>query len=209
MYLNAEKVNRALDCSDKVLRALGLDDPASAFIPASIEEIQDYVVATTGWSVTKEEVIYPQGQYIRGRLHRLTGKRALIHIRRDQEPDWKRLVAAKELFELLVAGEEDMCPYGDEILETLVLEGHIGIISVENPNGGNGHQTELISELAAMETLYPLGHRLKDIEKLHPKGALTIGKLSLQYGIPEGTAATMVSSRYRKTLEKARRLISA
>lgn len=203
MYLNAEKVNRALASADKVLEALGLADPKSTRIPVSIEELQDYVVKTTGWTIEKEEVIYPQGQHIRGRLHRYKGKIAKIHLRRDQEPDWKRLVAAKELFEILIGTDDDMCPYGDEILETLVLEGHVGIISPANPNGTNG-QTELISELAAMETLYPLGHRKLDIEQLHPKGVLTVGKLSLKYGIPEGTVSTVINSRYMEALRKAR-----
>ena len=203
MYLNAEKVKRALDLSAEVLTALGVTDLSGQFIPVSIEEIQDYVVKKTEWKVSKFEVIYPQGQYIKGRIHRSNDHTALIHVRRDQEPDWKRLVAAKELFEILVADKpEDMCPYGDEILDALVFEGHIGIISPAN--GGDKGQTELISELAAMETLYPLAHQDEDFKNLHPSGSLTIGKLSLKYGIPEGTISTMLNPKYRSALSKAR-----
>ena len=207
MYLDSTRVIRALKWSDKMISALGLSDPASPYTPVSIEEIQDFVATTTGWSITKEEVVYAQGQYIRGRIHRLPGKVVKIHVRRDQETDWKRLVAAKELFEVLIAEEGDMCPYGDEILDSLVLEGHIGIISPEIGNG-NHCQTELISEIAAMETLYPLGMRARDIGQLHPNGPLTIGKLSLKYGIPEGTVSTLVNPRYLKTIERAKNLHS-
>lgn len=203
MHLNAEKVNLALDCSDKVLQALGLSDPNSTRIPVSIEELQDYVAKTTGWKVTKEEVIYPQGQFIRGRLHRYEGRIAKIHLRRDQDPDWKRFVAAKELFELLIGTDEDMSPYGDETLDTLVFEGHIGIISLEN---GSKAQTELISELAAQETLYPLSHRMRDLEHVHPKGTLTVGKLSLKYGLPEGTVSTVLNPKYLAIIQRARNL---
>jgi hypothetical protein len=205
MYLNAEKVNLALEWSDTVLQALGAADPASKRIPISIEELQDFVVKTTGWTVVKEEVTYPQGQYIRGRIHRYANKVAKVHVSRHQDLDWKRLVAAKELFELLIGKPEDMSPYGDEILDVLVLEGHVGIISPENPNGDKA-QTELLSEIAAMETLYPMAHRKIDLESMHPKGTLTVGKLSLKYGIPEGTASTLLNARYIAQIERARRL---
>lgn len=202
MYLNAEKVLCALDWSDKVIQALNVWDANSSRIPVSIEELQDYVAANTAWTITKEEVVYPQGQYIRGRLHRLENNVAKIHVRRDQDQDWKRLVAAKELFELLIGTPDDMCPYGDEILEMLVLEGHVGIIG--GPGDGSNGQTELISELAAMETLYPLSHRLVDLENMRPKGPLTIGKLSLKYGIPEGTVSTLINRRYISIMSDAR-----
>jgi hypothetical protein len=197
MFLNVEKVNRALDCSDKVLAALGLVAADSPFIPVSIEEIQDYVTAT-GWEIEKEEVVYLQGQYIRGRLHRYPNKKAKIHIRRDQEPDWKRLVAAKELFQILVDEDADLCPYGDEILDALVLEGHIGILGTMEGSKG---QTELIAELAAQETLYPLSHREHDL-----KNGASIGKLALRYGIPEGTVSTMLNPRYIHLVGKAKLL---
>lgn len=204
MYLNADKTKRALDLSAEVLSALGINDPSGKYIPVSIEELQDYVVQRTGWKVEKYEVIYPQGQYIKGRIHRFDNNTALIHVRRGEQSDWKRLVAAKELFEILVADKpEDMCPYGDEILDALVFDGHIGVIS---PANGDMAQTELISELAAMETLYPLVHQVEDLKSLHPNGQLTVGKLSLKYGLPEGTVSTMLNSKYRIAIEKARLL---
>jgi hypothetical protein len=51
-----------------------------------------------------------------------------------------------------------------------------------------------------------MAHRKIDLESMHPKGTLTVGKLSLKYGIPEGTASTLLNARYIAQIERARRL---
>jgi hypothetical protein len=97
MYLNADKTKKALDLSAEVLRALGINDASGQFIPVSIEEIQDYVEEKTTWAIEKAEVIYPQAQYIRARIHRFNDRRAAIHVRRDQETDWNGFAPSEQV----------------------------------------------------------------------------------------------------------------
>ncbi|MBA2589460.1 MAG: hypothetical protein H0U98_12640 [Alphaproteobacteria bacterium] len=107
----------------------------------------------------------------------------------------------EELLHIIVDKDVDHCPYGDEILDVLVLEGHCGILV--SKGNGSPKQSELIAELAAQETLYPWELRQEDM-KLLEKKETSIGKLTLKYQLPEGTVSTLLHPRYIELIEKAK-----
>ena len=126
--------------------------------------------------------------------------KAFIDLKHGLDDDWKRFVTAKELLHLLIDGDEDMSPYGDETLDQLVSDGHIGIVS---QNGGKPPaQSELIAEVAAMELLYPIQNRKVDATAID-EGSTSFTKLSIRYGIPVNFIDTIFSQGYRKALTRA------
>jgi len=109
---------------------------------------------------------------------------------------WKRFVALKELMHILVdKDDDDLTPYGDIILEKLVLEGHIGVIS------GNGDeppaQSELVAEVAAIEVIYPVGLRTNDSKQIQdPDSEITMAKVGLRYEAPGPIISTALNDEY-------------
>jgi hypothetical protein len=106
--------------------------------------------------------------------------------------------AAKELLPLIVDKDADPCPYGDAILDALVLEGRCGILVSEG--NGSPEQTELIAELVALEAAYPWILRQEDLKALQEK---SVPKLALRYQFPEGTVSTLLHPKYIALIQKA------
>ena len=98
--------------------------------------------------------------------------------------------------------EDDQTPYGDVILEKLVLEGHIGVIS------GDGDtppaQSELVAEVAAIEVIYPVVLRRADSEEIHnPDSDITMSKIGLKYEAPSPIVSTALNDDYLRFIVEA------
>ena len=101
---------------------------------------------------------------------------------------------------MIVDDDDDLSPYGDQTLDQLVRDGHIGIVS--NNGDGSPAQSELIAEVAAIELLYPIQCRLGDIQEL-TSGAVTQGRLAQRYGIPVNFVDTAFSDGYLSVIKDA------
>lgn len=199
MYLTADKVINALMCAQDVL-----DDPAiyqgnTDLIPVSIDALSDVIAGKSGYTIVMRDVAF-EATYMFARCEKYGDQRAEIDVRANLAEDWKRFVAAKELLHLVVDSDEDMSPYGDETLDKLVREGHIGVIS---QNGDDAPaQSELIAEVAAMELLYPIQCRVTDVKML-VDGTTTQQKLALHYGVPVNFVDTALSPDYLGVIKAA------
>lgn len=193
MYLHADKVKHAVECAQGVLEDQRIYAKDSTRIPVSIDSLHEVISELSGYTVEMREVSF-EGTYLFGRIEKYDGKRAIIDVKSSLAENWKRFIACKELVHLLIDEEEDMSPYGDEMLEKLVRDGHIGVIS---NNGGDKPpmQSELIAEVTALEILYPVFERKKDFDAL-AKGETTIRKLALHYGLPDNFIDTGLSTDY-------------
>lgn len=199
MYLTADKVVNGMVCAQRVLANAGIFNGNSALLPISIDAVKDVIEEMSGYTVTMRSVVF-EGTHVFARVEKYRNMTAFIDVKYSLDEDWKRFVAAKELLHLIIDKEEDMSPYGDETLDKLVRDGHIGIIS---QNGDHAPaQSELIAEVAAMELLYPIQNRAADVEGLE-KASLTYSKLAIRYGIPVNFIDTIFSTGYRETLTAA------
>ncbi|MFW5654957.1 MAG: hypothetical protein ACOCYW_04835 [Roseicyclus sp.] len=201
MYLTADKVTNALLKAQHVLARPEIFAGDIRLIPISIDQLKDTVAEMSGYEIIARHVSF-DGSYILGRCEKWDNKKAIIDIKYDLAEDWARFVTAKELLHLIIDSEEDMSPYGDEILEKLVQEGHIGVIS---KNGDKpAAQSELVAEVAAIELLYPIQLRLQDYAE-RDRRPLNMRKLALRYGIPVNFIETAFSAGYLGTIREAAR----
>lgn len=199
MYLTADKVVNALVCAQRVLEDPKIFNGNGDLIPISIDEVKDWISENSGFSIEMRDVAF-EGTYVFARVEKYKGSKAEIDVKSSLPEDWKRFVAAKELLHLVIDQEEDLSPYGDETLDKLVREGHIGVIS-QNGDAAPA-QSELIAEVAAMELLYPIQNRLGDLSSLL-EGKVTQQKLALHYGIPVNFVDTAFSKGYLEVIKKA------
>lgn len=186
-------------CAQKVLSDARVWAGDAGHLPISVDAAKEVIEELSGYKVTMRSVFF-EATHVYARVEKYNDKTALVDVRHNLSSPWKRFVAAKELLHLIIDKDEDMSPYGDETLDKLVRDGHIGIIS---QNGDKPPaQSELIAEVAAMELLYPLQNRQAD---LHDVGAdkTSFAKLSLRYAIPANFIDTVFSDGYLKTLQKA------
>lgn len=200
MNLDSEKITFAFIKAHEVLEDLTI--PAYAEGPVtSIDQLLRVVSARSGLNIDMYEVQF-EGKFIRGRTERWKDGRVTIHVRsNEQDDDWKRFVAAKELMHLVVDGAEDLSPYGDATLEEMILEGHFGLIAASDP-AKPPVQSEIIAQIAALEVLYPLKFRQGDVEALAKKET-TFVKLAKRYGIPSSFVSTALHVPYLTAISRA------
>lgn len=201
MYETSKEIVRAYLIAQDLLDKLTIG-PASSPKPCiSIEQLQDVIVSETGCVVEKYEVPFA-ASHIRERIERYDqGRRAIIHVRQDQDDAWKRFVTAKALLHIKIdRQEEDFCPYGDQTLEELIRRGHFGQASMPELGGEPPH-SEVLAEMAALEVLYPLSLREGDVDQL-VKRSTTMLQLAHRYGIPPSYAATALDKFYLDELAK-------
>lgn len=195
MNLTADKVVNGLVCAQKVLADPRVWANKPDFLPISVDATKEVIEELSGYSVLMRSVSF-EAKHVFARVEKYRDMTATVDVRHNLPEDWKRFVAAKELLHLIIDKDEDMSPYGDETLDKLVQDGHIGIIS---QNGDRPPaQSELIAEVAAMELLYPMQNRASDL-----KEKASFAKLSLRYGIPLNFIDTVFSDGYHNTLLKA------
>lgn len=199
MYLTAEKVVNGLICAQKVLADARVWDGNVDFLPISIDAAKEVIEEFSGYSVTMRSVTF-EGSHVFARVEKYSDKTANIDVKHTLDDQWKRFVSAKELLHLIIDKDEDMSPYGDQTLDKLVRDGHIGVIS-QNGDGPPA-QSELIAEVAAMELLYPIQNRKADLAEVRNDG-LTFSKIAIRYGMPINFIDTVFSDGYLNTLTTA------
>lgn len=192
MQLHADKVKQAIIKAQEILGKESIYAGNPDLIPVSIDQLVDVIAGESGCEVELRQVTF-EGTHLFGRVERYPEK-AVIDVRANLADNWKRFIATKEVVHLIIDEDEDMSPYGDQILEKLVRDGHIGVISngdADNPP----MQSELIAEVTAFEILYPLQLRSAD-KKALDAGTTTIKKLGIKYGLPENFVDTALSPDY-------------
>jgi len=199
LYLTADKVVNGLVCAQKVLSDPRVWAKNPDFLPISIDAAKDVIQELSGYSVTMRSVSF-DATHVFARVEKYSNHIATIDVRHNLSDQWKRFVSSKELLHLIIDKAEDMSPYGDETLDKLVRDGHIGVIS---QNGDKPPaQSELIAEVAAMELLYPMQNRHHDLKSLQADET-SYRKLSIQYGIPENFIETAFDEGYLSVITKA------
>jgi hypothetical protein len=187
MYLTKDKISNALVCADFILAQPEVYADVAEKLPISIDAVTDFIAAHCKKTITVREVNF-EATHLKGRKETYVDGNVFIDIRQNLPDYSKRFVALKELMHIIVDGAaEDLTPYGDVILEKLVLEGHIGVFS------GNGDeppaQSELVAEIAAIEVIYPIALRSADAEALE-RGETTLAALEVKYEAPAPIIST-------------------
>ena len=199
MYLTADKVVNGMMCAQNVLSDTRVWAGRNNFLPISVDAAKEVIEELSGYSVVMRSVSF-EATHIFARVEKYKDKTATIDVRHNLSDQWKRFVSSKELLHLIIDKDEDMSPYGDETLDKLVRDGHIGVIS---QNGDKPPaQSELIAEVAAMELLYPMQNREGDLKLLSDEKT-SMRKLSIQYGIPDNFVETAFDTGYLSVLQKA------
>jgi Zn-dependent peptidase ImmA (M78 family) len=204
MYLSGEKLGLACQLAAGLLENLTIGSSISGKYVISVEQMKDVVEAQSGWIIEKKRVPFA-ASHLRGRIERYingSNKRAIIHIRDDQDEYWKRYVFAKELMHLVVDSEIDLSPYGDKRIEELISYGYFGDPSIEGL-ACDPTQSEVIAEIVALEVLYPLHLRSEDLEK-RSKRETDINSIARKYGIPMTKAGIALSKRYLEQIESVK-----
>ena len=194
MRESIDSVHRAYEAAQTLLGKLTRNetDPSKPLI--SVDQLFGLVQAEAGVQITAVAVLF-EATYLRGRVERYgpNGREVRIHIRATLEYDMARFVSAKEAMHPLVDQDVDLSPCGDETLDELISQGHFGLLSL-SPSGNGPVQSEVMAEIAALETLYPLDCRKGDIERLLT--VETVLKIAERYAIPSSYVATALDPRY-------------
>jgi hypothetical protein len=197
MYLTRDKTLEAFRASARVLADTRLFGGDSSLIPISIDQFMDCVAEIYPNRIIKRGVNF-DATNLRGRIERDVTGDARIDVRQGQLLYWRRLTAVKEHMHLLIDDEDDYSPYGDETLDTLVQEGVIGML-VADGDPFTACQTELIAEIAAMEVLWPINLRLKEVNAARETSSTEFVKdISDKYRIPAPVVENMLSRSYTK-----------
>ena len=198
MKLTKDKISNAVLCAQEILKQPEIYNDEIEKIAISVDAVTDYISEKFKLGIEIREVVF-EAIHLKGRKETYVvdgSTTVIIEIRSNLSDFWKRFVALKELMHIIVdKDEDDLTPYGDVILEKLVLEGHIGVLS------GNGDeppaQSELVAEIAAIEVIYPVGLRKSDIEAIHdPDKDVTPSKIGLKYEAPQPIVSTALNSDY-------------
>lgn len=200
MYLSADKIGYALRIASKVLKHPKISDENGPRLPISVDDLLIVVAEMSEHTITGREVEF-DAEHLKGRVERFNNKTATVDVRLSiADLRLMRLVAAKEAMHLLVDQDEDMTPYGDQTLERLVEDGHIGVLTNEKGQA-SASQSELIAEIAAQEVLWPLPLRVGDMKQRNqPK--FTTG-MSEKYELPPFIVSSMISGSYAEFMKTA------
>ncbi len=154
MKLTKDKIKNAVMCAQQVLKQKDVygNDPQKLAI--SVDSVTDYIAGHCNIAIEIREVVF-EATHLKGRkeTYKIDGNSSvIIEIRSNLSDFWKRFVAIKELMHIIVdKDDDDLTPYGDVILEKLVLEGHIGVLSGDGDSPPA--QSELVAEIAAIEVI--------------------------------------------------------
>lgn len=195
MKLTKDKIKNAVMCAQQVLGQKCVFGQNGEMLPISVDAVTDYIAEQCGVKIEIREVIF-EATHLKGRKETYADGTVIIELRSNLSDFWKRFVALKELMHILVdKDEDDLTPYGDVILEKLMLEGHIGVISGDGDSPPA--QSELVAEVAAIEVIYPIGLRRADAEEIEdPETDMTMSKLGLKYEAPRPIISTALNHEY-------------
>jgi hypothetical protein len=205
MKLTKDKIKNAVMCAQQVLRQEEVFGGDENKLAISVDAVTDYIAEHCGIEIEIREVVF-EATHLKGRkeTYKLDGAiSVVIEIRSNLSDFWKRFVALKELMHIIVdKDDDDLTPYGDVILEKLVLEGHIGIISGDGDSPPA--QSELVAEIAAIEVIYPIGLRRADSDAIEDENSdITPSKVGLKYEAPGPIVSTALNLEYLKFIVNA------
>lgn len=155
----------------------------------SIEDIYRVVSQAYNMQIIKTQVVF-EAQFLRGMIERYAD-RALIRVRQDQEDDWKRFAAVKELCHVFIDEQEDWSTEGVHTIDDLLVEYAIR-------NGHESHrvtQSEILAEIAAIEIMYPYDHRCHDLEQLAERNTTQI-RIATYFAIPKAIVSRALSENH-------------
>lgn len=195
MKLTKDKIKNAVMCAQQVLKQDEVFNGDTQKLAISVDAVTDYIAAHCNMEIEIREVIF-EATHLKGRKETYKGGKVIIEIRSNLSDFWKRFVAIKELMHILVdKDDDDLTPYGDVILEKLVLEGHIGVLSGDGDSPPA--QSELVAEVAAIEVIYPVVLRRADSDDIKdPESEMTMSKIGLKYEAPSPIVSTALNSDY-------------
>lgn len=198
MKLTKDKIKNAVMCAQQVLRQDDVYNGSPSKLAISVDAVTDYIKDHCKIEIEIREVVF-EATHLKGRKETYkVGEdiTVIIEIRSNLSGFWKRFVALKELMHIIVdKDEDDLTPYGDIILEKLVLEGHIGIISGDGDSPPA--QSELVAEIAAIEVIYPISLRRADADAINDEESdTTPSKIGLKYEAPSPIVSTALNMEY-------------
>lgn len=166
----------------------------------SIEDLQRVIEDMYDLKIEKREVAF-EGSFVRGIVERYAD-RARILIRKNQEEDWLRFTAVKELCQIAISEKEDWSVDGTKTLENILYEAHLdkltgGERSPTDPVPPHPTQSEKLAEMAAIELMYPYVYRPADLEAL-AANKTTHRAISVHFRAPEYAIGWALSERYHE-----------
>lgn len=161
----------------------------------SIEDLQRIIEQMYDLKIEKRLVPF-EGQFIRGMMERWPDK-IVVSVRSQQEPDWMRFTATKEMCHCVIDEKEDWSTDGVETLTDLLNE---QLVANENM-AANAIQSEIFAELAAIELLYPIECREADRAALADNES-TYVKIGAYHGMPAAMVARAHSEGYYELATK-------
>ena len=166
-----------------------------------VEEFQRIISQMYQIKIEKFQVPF-EATFIRGLLERYDDH-AKIYVRKNQEEDWKRFVAVKELCHLVIDEKEDWSTSGVSIVRKLISEYKID----KDKPAARAIQSEIFAEIAAIELLYPFSERRRDAILLE-NGEMTNAKIASYYKIPEAIVDRALSENHEELSSYVWSLIS-
>lgn len=155
----------------------------------SLEDLQRIIEQMYDLKIEKRLVPF-EGQFIRGMMERWPDK-IVVSVRSQQEPDWMRFTATKEMCHCVIDETEDWSTDGVDTLTDLLNE---QIVAREDM-AANAIQSEIFAELAAVELLYPMECREADRAALE-SNATTYVKIGTYHGLPAAMVSRAHSESY-------------
>lgn len=161
----------------------------------SVEDLQRVISTMYSLQIEKREVAF-EGSYVRGVVERYPG-RARILIRKDQEEDWLRYTAVKELCQVAICEKEDWSVEGTTTLENLLDEARLDKVMEEKDRQQPPHptQSEKLAEVAAIELMYPFIYRDADLAAIAAKKT-TYRAIAVHFAAPEFVIGWALSARH-------------
>jgi hypothetical protein len=199
-FFNKARAKAAFETAQRIKEHQDLYCLSPDRIPVSIDDLNYVVSDMYGLKIDLLDVAF-QADFIRGMVERFAEGRVRISVRRSQDKDWKRFVAAKELCQIAIGEEETWSAEGTNTLEAMVLEGALGSEGESNGSTDPEVESEYLAEFAAFEILYPAEFRPQDMKSL-AEGSETQTSLSVHYDIPTYVVGVVLSERYKEFREQ-------
>jgi hypothetical protein len=203
-FLDDERVENAILIASQVSRAAGVYKSKDTFSGyASGDAIFDYVKLQQSTPISIIDVSF-EGRIVGSRLERYKD-RIDIAICANQDRNWKRFCAIKELVHILIDTEIDFSPYGNERIEELLGAGLIGLASGVNPTA-IPTQSELVAEICAIEIMYPAEQVVEDwgTNKQDTGGTpMDLDKIAIERRMPGFYVSTALHPKFRGYIVEA------
>jgi len=200
MLISGEKLTVAFKKARQVMEHKELYVLDSSRLPVSIDDLR-YVVGDMYDIEINMKLVDFGSEHLRGMVESCNHgtKTANVYVKKSQNSEWRRFIAAKELSQLIVDEDEDWNPDGVDTIDGLIQEAQFPQSTSEdeseNQCAPTHLQSEMLAQAVALEILFPFEYRVKCKED-YDNGARTLDDLSQQFGIPEYAINWMFSEQY-------------